>query len=67
MSARMKISYTEYGELDLIVKGLSVVTGSVRVKEKPPKGRFKRAYIEMHTFTKQTKDSRASEPRGAHE
>lgn len=48
MSVKIKVSYTEYGELDLIIKGLSVVTGGVRVKEKPPKGRFKRAYIELN-------------------
>lgn len=47
MSVKIKVSYTEYGELDPIVKCLATVTGSVRVKEKPQKGQFKRAYIEL--------------------
>ncbi|HJB00500.1 MAG TPA: hypothetical protein H9780_04975 [Candidatus Mediterraneibacter merdavium] len=46
MSVKIKVSYTDDGELAGVIRLLSPILRNVRVQ--PQKGRFKRAYIELN-------------------
>lgn len=48
MSVRVSVSYTEYGELDRLIQCFSIMADSVKVKAKPQKGKYMRAYIELN-------------------
>lgn len=48
MSVKIKVSYTEYGELDRLIQCFSIMADSVKVKAKPHKGKYMRAYIELN-------------------
>lgn len=45
MSVKIKVSYTEDGELAGVIRLLSPMLRNVKVQ--PQKGRFKRAYIDL--------------------
>ena len=46
MSVKIKVSYTDDGELAGVIRLLSPILRNVMVQ--PQKGRFKRAYIELN-------------------
>lgn len=48
MSVKVRVSYTEYGELDRLIQCFSIMADSVKVKTKPQKGKYMRAYIELN-------------------